>query len=59
MRVKPLKQPKYLLGGIAGAAYSYFFFSRCAFAVQPIVAGIVGARAGCMPIRLDPTRLNS
>src|SRR5438876_1140578 len=28
MRVKRLKQPKYLLGGIVGAAYFYFFFFR-------------------------------
>src|SRR5436190_10167894 len=34
LRVKRLKQPKYLLGGIAGALYFYFYFWRFLFQSQ-------------------------
>jgi ABC-2 type transport system permease protein len=40
MRVKRLKQPKYLIGGIVGGLYIYFYFFRYLF----------GTRAGRQPL---------
>ena len=43
MRFKRLRQPKYLLGGIVGGLYFYFYFIRYLFGVpvrrQPLVLG--------------------
>src|ERR1044071_1507975 len=36
MRFKRLKQPKYLLGGIVGALFFYFYFFRHLFRTRPV-----------------------
>src|ERR1051326_9479361 len=36
VRLKRLKQPKYLLGGIVGALYFYFYFFRHLFRTRPV-----------------------
>jgi hypothetical protein len=38
-RFKRLKQPKYLVGGVVGAAYVYFFFVRRMTAGRPVGSG--------------------
>jgi hypothetical protein len=35
MRIKRLKQPKYLVGGIVGALYFYWYFYRTLFGARP------------------------
>src|SRR5436309_10804714 len=45
MRLKRLKQPKYLLGGIVGGLYFYFYFFRYFFGVPGKRAGLASAAA--------------
>src|SRR6185436_578912 len=45
MRVKRLKQPKYLLGGIVGGIYFYFYFWRYLFQAQGSLGNFRGHSA--------------
>ena len=47
MRIKRLKQPKYLVGGIVGGLYFYWYFFRTLFG---------RARPGARPSRCSPRR---
>jgi Putative ABC exporter len=54
MRLKRLRQPKYLLGGIVGAVYFYFYFIRYLFGV-----GRPRAAMGLPGSGVDPALLES
>ncbi len=45
MRLKRLKQPKYLLGGIVGGLYFYFYFFRYVFGLRGQRQGVAAAMA--------------
>jgi Putative ABC exporter len=45
-RCKRLRQPKYLVGAIAGFAYFYFYFFRFLFVRRPHAQGFPGIAAG-------------
>src|SRR5438445_334039 len=43
MRLRRLKRPKYLLGGIVGLVYFYFYFFRYTFGLMARHASLVSA----------------
>lgn len=62
VRLLRLKQPKYLVGAIVGAAYFWFFFSGARFSRRPAARGCpITCRRNCSrcPRWSSPSRSSS